>query len=199
VLVYWRARLRTSDRPRRIFDAVHEVVAATGVLKGRRRRVLDSTILEDAVATQDTVTQLVAAVRRARRLVSRAREVELAAHDYDRPGKPVCAWDDPQARQALVSGLVNDALAVLAAVADAELDVEQAEAVALLALVAGQDVEPGERPGSWRIARRVAHDRVISTVDPQAAIPARPAPTSATATRATSPPNRRPGWSPSAR
>jgi hypothetical protein len=40
--------------------------------------------------------------------------------------------------------------------------------VALLALVAGQDVEPGERPGSWRIARKVAKDRVISTVDPQA-------------------------------
>jgi hypothetical protein len=35
-------------------------------------------------------------------------------------------------------------------------------------LVAGQDVEPGERPGTWRIARRVAQDRVISTVDPQA-------------------------------
>jgi hypothetical protein len=67
-----------------------------------------------------------------------------------------------------VSGLVNNALAVLAAVADAELADEQAEAVALLALVAGQDVEPGERPGSWQIARRVARDRVISTVDPQA-------------------------------
>jgi hypothetical protein len=74
----------------------------------------------------------------------------------------------PQAKQALVSGLVNDALAVLEAVADLELDHEQAEAVALLALVAGQDVEPGERPGTWRIARRVAKDRVISTVDPQA-------------------------------
>jgi hypothetical protein len=48
------------------------------------------------------------------------------------------------------------------------LGAEQAEAVALLALVAGQDVEPGQRPGSWRIARRVANDRVISTVDPQA-------------------------------
>jgi hypothetical protein len=60
--------------------------------------------------------------------------------------------------------LVNDALAVLAAVAYAE----QAEAVALLALVAGQDVEAGERPGTFRIARRVARDRVISTVDPQA-------------------------------
>jgi hypothetical protein len=168
VLVYWRHRIRTSSRPRRIFDAVRQVVEATGVLKGRGRRVLDSTILEDAVATQDTVTQLVAAVRRVRWLVPAAREVELGAHDYDRPGKPECAWDDPQAKQALVSGLVNDALAVLAAVQDAEVDAEQGEAVALLALVAGQDVEGGERPGSWRIARKVAKDRVISVVDPQA-------------------------------
>jgi hypothetical protein len=67
-----------------------------------------------------------------------------------------------------VSGLVNDTLAVLRAVAEVELDAKQGEAVALLALVAGQDVEPGERPGSWRIARKVAVDRVISTVDPQA-------------------------------
>jgi hypothetical protein len=102
------------------------------------------------------------------RLVPAAREVELAAHDYDQPGKPQCAWDDPQATQALVSGLVNDALSLLAVLADAELGAEQAEAVALLALVAGQDVEPGQRPGSWRIARKVATDRVISTVDPQA-------------------------------
>jgi hypothetical protein len=104
VLVYWRNRICASDRPRRVFDAVRQVVAATGVLAGRRRRVLDSTIVEDAVATQDTVTQLVAAIRRVRRLVPQAREVELAAHDDDRPGKPDCAWDDPQAKQALVSG-----------------------------------------------------------------------------------------------
>jgi hypothetical protein len=168
VLVYWRNRLRASPRPRRVFDAVRQVVEQTGVLKGRGRRVLDSTILADAVATQDTVTQLVAAIRRVRRLVPVAREVKLGAHDYERPGKPVCAWDDPVAKQALVSGLVNDALAVLAAVTDAGMDAEQAEAVALLALVAGQDVEPGERPGTWRIAQRVAPDRVISTVDPQA-------------------------------
>jgi hypothetical protein len=57
---------------------------------------------------------------------------------------------------------------VLDAVADLELDDEQAEAVALLALVAGQDVEPGDRPGSWRVARRVTKDRVLSTVDPEA-------------------------------
>jgi IS5 family transposase len=168
VLVYWRNRIRRSSGPRRIFDAVRQVVEATGVLSGRGRRVLDTTILEDAVATQDTVNQLVAAIRRVRRLVPAAGQVKLAAHDYERPGKPDCVWDDPQAKQALVSGLVNDALAVLAAVADLGLGDEQAEAVALLALVAGQDVEPGDRPGSWQIARRVARDRVISTVDPQA-------------------------------
>jgi IS5 family transposase len=38
----------------------------------------------------------------------------------------------------------------------------------MLALVAAQDVEPGEEEGTWRIARRVAKDRVISTVDPDA-------------------------------
>jgi len=108
VLVCWRNRLRRSTRPRRVFDAVRQVVEATGVLSGRRRRVLDSTILEDAVATQDTVTQLVAAIRRVRRLLPAARAVELGAHDYDRAGKPVCAWDDAAAKQALVSGLVNE-------------------------------------------------------------------------------------------
>jgi hypothetical protein len=59
--------------------------------------------------------------------------MELSAHDDDRPGKPQCAWDDLQAKQALVSGLVNDALVVLEAVGDVGLDDEQAEAVALLA------------------------------------------------------------------
>jgi hypothetical protein len=61
--------------------------------------VLDSTILEDAAATQDTVTQLVAAIRRVCPLVPGAREVELAAHDDNRPGKPQCAWDDLEVKR----------------------------------------------------------------------------------------------------
>jgi hypothetical protein len=198
VLVYWRNRIRASARPRRVFDAVRQVVEATGVLAGRRRRVVDSTILDDAVATQDTVTQLVAAIRRVRRLVPRARAVELGAHDYDQPGKPECAWDDPQATQALVSGLVNDALAVLEAVTGLELGGEQAEAVALLALVAGQDVEAGERPGSWRMARRVAKDRVISTVDRQARHARKTSAHKRDGDKPTSRPSRSPGCSPSA-
>src|SRR4030095_5941519 len=66
VLTLWRTRLRASDRPERICAAVRAVIAQTGVLAGRQRRALDSTLLDDAVATQDTVTQLVAAVRRGR-------------------------------------------------------------------------------------------------------------------------------------
>ena len=34
--------------------------------------------------------------------------------DYSRPGKPDIDWEDTHAKQALVSDLVNDALAVLA-------------------------------------------------------------------------------------
>ncbi len=123
--------------------------------------------MDDAVATQDTVTQLVAAVRKVRRLVPEAREVHVVAHDYDRGGKPDCAWDDEVARDALVSALVADAIAIIDCLPVAGLDEEQERAVALLALVAGQDVEPGQRPGEWRIARAVAKDRVVSTVDPE--------------------------------
>jgi hypothetical protein len=94
------------------------------------------------------------------------------SHDYARPGKPRIDWDDPGAKDALVSALVNDANALLVALADAELDEQAASAVGLLALVAGQDVEPAEgsdgTDGRWRIARKVAEDRVISVQDPEA-------------------------------
>jgi IS5 family transposase len=165
VLTLWRNKLRASDRPERIFDAVRAVIAETGVLGGKTRRALDSTVLDDAVATQDTVTQLIAAIRRVRRLVPQAAALELSGHDYDDPGKPRIAWDDDAARQQLVTALVNDALTVLAAVDGLELSGEAVDAVGLLALVAGQDVEPGDSDGTWRIAQRIARDRVISTVD----------------------------------
>jgi IS5 family transposase len=168
VLTYWRARLRKSARPERIFDAVRAVIAETGVLKGRSRRALDSTLLDDAVATQDTVTQLISAIRRVRRVIPATVAVPVVAHDYDHGAKPAIAWDDPIAKDELVSGLVNDALAILAMLEDARLEGEPIDAAGLLALVAGQDVEPGDTEGTWRIAQRVAPDRVISTVDPDA-------------------------------
>jgi IS5 family transposase len=174
-LTYWRRRLAASARPDRIFEAVRAVVAETGVLTGKTRRALDSTVLDDAVATQDTVTQLVAVIRKVAREVPGADVVvaeRCTAHDYTDPGKPQIAWDDHEARAVLVDALVRDALALLEVVSTWELDEAPARTVALLALIAGQDVEPA--PGSdgtdgrWQIARKVAPDRVISVVDPQA-------------------------------
>ncbi len=176
-LVYWRRRIAKSDRPDRVFDAVAEVIAETGVLRGRRKRCVDSTVFDDAVATQDTVTQLMAAMRKVARVAGGAADVIAAVCglDYSRPGKPGIDWDDPAAKQQLVSDLVNDALAVLAEPTgpDApEREAAEANALGLLALVAGQDVEPAGNSdgtdGRWRIARKVAPDRVISTAGRQA-------------------------------
>jgi hypothetical protein len=77
-LTYWRRRLADSQRPNRIFEAVKAVVAQSGALTGKTRRALDSTVLDDAVATQDTVTQLIGAIRRVRREVPGAAEVIAA-------------------------------------------------------------------------------------------------------------------------
>ena len=177
-LTYWRRRLAASKRPHRIFEVVRQVIMETGAVQGRTRRALDSTVLDDAVARQDTVTQLIAAVRRVAREVPGAADlvaVHCTGHDYTAVGKPRIAWDDPVARDALVSALVNDALALLGALDLKAIEAEgggPAEAVALLALVAGQDVEPADgsdgTDGRWRIANRVAADRVISVVDPDA-------------------------------
>jgi IS5 family transposase len=173
-LTYWRRRLAASDRPNRIFEVVKAVVAETGAIAGKARRALDSTVLDDAVATQDTVIQLIAAIRRVRREVPGAVEVvaqRCSAHDYDDPGKPAIAWNEQAARAQLVDALVRDALAVLDALPGEQPDPKAADAVALLALIAGQDVElvdEGSDPPRWRIAQQVAPDRVISTVDPEA-------------------------------
>ena len=174
VLVGMRNRLRASDRPRRLFEDVNATARQAGLLRGRRR-VLDSTPLYDAVATQDTVIQLRAAVRKllgaadrdAPGLAAAVRAGLARADDYATLGKPPCDWDDPAAREALVDALVRDAHAALAALHGHELTGPVAETAQLLALVAGQDVEAGE-DGVLRIARKVARDRIISTVDTEA-------------------------------
>lgn len=182
-LTYWRRRIAASEHPNRIFDAVVDVITATGVLSTKRMRALDSTVFDDAVARQDTITQLISQIRRVGTVVDGAgalitrvchRYPGLTGQDYTQVKKPAIDWDDTHAQQELVSALVNDALALLDALDVSAITAaggQEAEAVALLALVAGQDVEPAEdsdgHDGRWRIARKVAEDRVISTVDPQ--------------------------------
>ncbi|MGH3549456.1 MAG: transposase [Pseudonocardiaceae bacterium] len=170
VLVDMRARLAASQAPNRIFDTVLEVAKSAGLVG--RRRVLDSTPLYDAVATMDTVTLIRSAIWGLLKVADNDRECELRAvltrdDDYAAAGKPVCDYDDPQARNALVDVLARDGGALLAVLDGRVLCEPVAQAMALLATVLGQDLEQDE-VGVLRIARRVARDRVISTVDSQA-------------------------------
>jgi Transposase DDE domain/Transposase domain (DUF772) len=170
VLVDMRARLARSDSPDRIFDRVLLVARSAGLVG--RRRVLDSTPLYDSVATMDTVTLVRSAIRGLLKAAGGELEPQLRAvltrqDDYATAGKPVCDYDDPDARAALVDALATDGMGLLGALEGRELPAALAQAVALLATVLGQDLDR-DAAGVFRTARRVAKDRVISTVDPQA-------------------------------
>ncbi|MGH9024152.1 MAG: transposase [Acidimicrobiia bacterium] len=170
VLVDMRARLDASVAPRRIFEVTVEAAGAAGLVG--HRRVLDSTPLYDAVATMDTVTLIRSAIRALLKVAdadlgAELRSVMNSGDDYASSSKPHIDWDDKEAQAALIDSRARDAYACLAALDGQVLDAEVADAAALVATVVGQDLEESD-DGTFRIARRVARDRVISTVDPQA-------------------------------
>jgi Transposase domain (DUF772)/Transposase DDE domain len=170
VLVDMRARLARSEWPDRIFEVALDAAKRAGLVG--RRRVLDSTPLYDAVATMDTVTLVRSAIRGVLAACDQQLEAELRAllsrdDDYRSAGKPVCDYDDPAARGQLIDALAKDAHALLAWLDGHELSAGLGKAAALLASVVGQDLDQGE-DGVFRIVRRVAKDRIISTVDPDA-------------------------------
>lgn len=170
VLVDMRARLAGSAAPRRIFDVTLEAASQAGCVGAKR--VLDSTPLYDAVATMDTITLIRSAIRSLLRVADEGlegelREVLASGDDYATNAKPQIDWDDAEAREELIDSRARDAYACLLVLEGRELSAEMGEAAELLATVVGQDLEQRE-DGTYRIARRVAKDRVISTVDPQA-------------------------------
>jgi hypothetical protein len=170
VLVDMRARLAASARPERIFAVTVDAARQAGLVGVRR--VLDSTPLYDAVATMDTVTLLGAAIRGLlkvadERLAAELRAVLAGGDDYASLAKPQIDWDDQAARAALVDARARDAHGVLGVLGGRALAQAVAQAARLLAAVVGQDLDHGD-DGSFRIARKVAADRVISVVDPDA-------------------------------
>ncbi|MEU6189040.1 transposase [Nocardia sp. NPDC047038] len=139
VLVDMRARLARSDRPDRVFDAVLEVARQAGLV-GRRRRVLDSTPLYDAVATMDTITLVRSAIRgllaaAGAELAARLRALAGSGDDYASAAKPGIDWDDETARNQLIYSRVRDGMAMLALLDGCELDERVGKAAALLATV----------------------------------------------------------------
>jgi hypothetical protein len=170
VLVDGRARLAASARPRRIFEVSTEVAATAGLVGAKR--VLDSAPVYDAVATMDTITLVRSAVRgllkvAGAELADQLRAVLGSGDEYASAAKPVIDWDDPEAREELIDSRAKDGFACLRLLEGRPLSEPVRDAAQLLATVLGQDLEQRE-DGVFAIARRVAADRVISTVDTEA-------------------------------
>jgi hypothetical protein len=120
----------------------------------------------------DTVTLLGAAIRGLlkvadERLAAELRGVLTSTDDYASLAKPQIDGDDQAARAALVDARARDTHAVLGVLGGRAFIQAVAGAARLLAAVVGQDLEQAS-DGSFRIAGKVAADRVISVVDPDA-------------------------------
>lgn len=170
VLVDMRARLAASKDPRRLFEVTLQAASKAGLVGAKR--ALDSTPLYDAVATMDTITLIRSAIRGLLKQAGLEPEAQLrtvltSGDQYASNSKPQIAWDDAVARAELIDSRARDGHALLALLDGSGLGAGLTEAVELLATVLGQDLEQTD-DGVFRIARRVAKDRVISTVDPQA-------------------------------
>ena len=166
VLVDMRARLAGSGRPRRIFEVTVDAARTAGMVG--HRRVLDSTPLYDAVATMDTITLIRSAIRQLLAVSNDALAGELRAaftsgDDYASNSKPAIDWDDRGAREALIDTRAKDGHACLMVLDGRHLAAAVDDAGVLLASILGQDLVDDD--GVFRIARRVAKDRIISTVD----------------------------------
>jgi hypothetical protein len=189
VLVDMRERLRCSDRPERIFEVALAAARRAGLLG--RRRVLDCTPLYDAVATMDTVTLIRCAIRGlltavGAELAESLRAALTAGDEYASAAKPAVDWDDKAAREALIDSRARDGYALLEVLTGRKgLHESAVQAMQLLATVRGQDLETGD-DGVLRIARKVAADRVISAVDPQARHGHKPTTAASTAIKPTS-------------
>lgn len=170
VLVDMRERLRRSADPDRVFKVTVAAARKAGLVG--RRRVLDSTPLYDAVVTMDTVTLIRSALRGLlgvadADLAQELRSAIASGDDYASAAKPQIDWEDPAAREELVDSRARDAMACLKTIEGQIVSAAVTQAAMLLATVVGQDLEIGA-DGVVRIARKVAPDRVISTVDPDA-------------------------------
>jgi hypothetical protein len=170
VLVDMRERLRRSRSPNRIFEVARDAAKEAGLVG--RKRALDSTNLYDAVATMDTVTLIRSAIRGLLKAADAELEATLrgvfnSGDDYATSAKPMIDWDDEAAREILIDSRAKDAYGALLVLDGTELGPVMNQAATLLATVVGQDLEVGD-DGIFRIARKVAKDRIISTVDPEA-------------------------------
>lgn len=162
-----RARMVTHDADGALFEATLERAVTAGIFKEPLRAIIDSSPVHGAGAVADTYELIRKAAGRLVRALDGRIDAALAARITAlAEAKPDIDWQDPAARKAHLSELVELAATLLATTApEAASDPEVAAEAELLAKVVLQDVEdtddgPGIREG-------VAPDRIVSHSDPE--------------------------------
>jgi hypothetical protein len=160
VLTLWRARLRASDRPERIFRGgppghrhdrgPHRADPPRACLHPARRRGRHPRHRHPAGGRDPPGAPTAAPSGRAAACRPRLQPAGQAGRRVGRPGRTPAVGQ--RAGHRRVGGAGRRA----------------GPGGRAAGVVAGQDVEPDQQPGSYRIARKVAPDRVISVVDPDA-------------------------------
>jgi len=172
-LCVFRTRLWVNGLEAQVFQQILDAAVARGLINRQTAvQVVDATYTLGAGAVQDTYTLLHQGIRKLLRVLHQrpdfaARLATGLRLDYGGRGKkPKIDWNDPAAKQQLLSDLVADARQVLAATAGLDLTATETRLVELLGIVATQDVCEDEM-GRVVLKPGVAKDRVISTTDPQ--------------------------------
>jgi len=184
-LQLFRAQLILHDEARSVFVRTLDYAREMGYLKGRRMAVaLDTTAILGRGAVKDTYNLLADGIKKlaatlARQVDGTRPKVWAERHGLGRyfassiKGQAEVDWEDEDARQEFLRGIVEDADRLLAMSRDAVQalpnESEQAEqireAAALLLQLLWQDIERKEDGGS-HLKQGVAKDRIVSVQDP---------------------------------
>ncbi len=183
-LQLFRARLILHERMQTVFRGSLDFARRRGCLQGRKLKVvLDTSYVLGRGAVKDTYNLLAGGIAvLARKLAAGERsdpEEWARGHGLGRyfgsslKGEANIEWDDPEAREKFLGGVLADADRVLMAAQEAMKTLPEGgpergrlqEAALLLERLLLQDIERGE--DGPRLKQGVSPDRVVSVHDPE--------------------------------
>ena len=183
-LQLFRAQLILKEKMRAVFATSLELAKQSGYLKERRLKViLDTTYILGRGAVKDTYNLLGDGIQQLCRALAQAQQQDLEewvpAHQFQGyfgsslKGQAEVDWDDEQARNAFLQGIVADAqrlmqLAQATQATLAEADPESQQIVMagqLLGQLIDQDVDL--TAGQAKLKEGVSRDRIVSVQDPE--------------------------------
>ena len=183
-LQLFRAQLVLNERMREILERSLTYARESGYLKKRKLRVvLDTTYILGRGAVKDTYNLLADGIRQLMRALADVEGRDVAAWAEEQglgrhlapsiKGTADVDWDDEEARNRFLHGIVSDARAVLrladearARMVEGDQEAERVEdAGALLRQLIIQDVAVGEDGSTLK--EGVARERIVSVHDPE--------------------------------